>query len=442
MCKHLYTFFGIAIILSMILVGCKPAATPTEPPAEKVVINFWHANSEAVEGAVSKTLIEAYTKEHPEVEIKLSFDSTLDKVMAAATAGNPPDIFTWWGPQFVGTWANAGALEELNGYNSGGDVDIDDILPGLLKSTTFDGKIYGFPYGTDMSMLIYNADLFEAAGLDPDKPPETTEELLTYAEKLTIVEGGELKQIGWLPDYGWTHVGGDGSISVRFGATFFHEDGTSGFDDPRWVDVFTFAKWPYEKYGREDVQLFKTSFGEYGTAQDPMCTGKLAMIYDGEWTPGNFAKNCPDVDLRFVRFPYPAAYPELKDDFEMGGTTIVIPASAPNKEEAWKFMAFLLQPENVAAFCYTTGIGNIPSSLKALALYDQYKDQQPENYRFFIELAQVVKPAVIPASPISDEFFAEIGNTEELIYSGKVSIEKGLEDLQAKLMGIYNEKVK
>jgi multiple sugar transport system substrate-binding protein len=436
MSKRLTYFGSVVIALTMILTACQPT------PAAKVVINYWHAGSGVAEGALFNTLIEEYTKVHPEVEIKVSYNTTLDKVLAAATAGNPPELFMNWGPQFVGSWANAGALEPLDNYLSAGNVDLNDILPGLLKSTTMDGKIYGVPYGTDMSMLIYNADLYKVAGLDPDKPPVTTEELLTYAEKLTIVEGNEIKQIGWLPNYGWTHVGGDGSISIRYGPTFFHEDGTAGFDDPRWVEVFNFAKWPFATYGYENVQLFKTSFGEYGTAQDPMCTGKLAMIYDGEWVAGNYQKNCPDVDLRFVRFPYPAAHPELKDDFEMGGTTIVMPATAPQKIEAGKFLAFLMQPENLARFAYTTGVGNIPHSYKALALYDQYKSQQPDDYKYFIDLAQTVNAAVIPASPISDEFFTEIGNTEELIYADKVTIEQGLADLQAKLMGIYQDKVK
>ena len=457
--KTLIWLVAIIVVVSMAMfvgIGCKTTAAAEETTAaaeetsaaeettaagEKVTINFWHANSETVEGPPTARIIEAFNEEYPEIEVVMSYDATLDKVLATVTAGNPPDIFTWWGPQFVGSWAFTGALEPLDDIISKEKIDLEDTLP-VLNSTTLNGKVYGMPFGTDISMLYYNVDSFIAAGLDPNDPPETIAELLEYAEKLTVVEGGEIKQLGWLPNYGWTHVGGDGSIPVRFGAPFFKEDGSAAFDDPRWIDVFNFAKWPFEKYGFENVQLFIASFGEYGTAQDPLATGQLAMIYDGEWRAAQMANNCPDLNYNIVTFPYSEIYPENATEHQMGGTTIVIPSTAPQKEAAGKLLAFMLRPENIAEFCYDPGLGNVPSSYGALALYDQYKDQQPEMYKYFIDLSQSVDPISIPASPISDEMFTELGRVEELIYSGKVDVETGLADLQETLTGIYQEKVK
>ena len=366
----------------------------------------------------------------------------MDKALAAIAANNAPDLIQTWGPQFVGSWANTGALEPLDGYFNQGGFDVNDILPGLLKSTTWKGKVYGLPFGTDMSMLYYNADMFTAAGLDPSKPPTTIEELLTDADKITVVDNGTIKQLGWLPDYPWTHVGGDGSITIRYGAPFFHTDGTPAFDDPRWVEVFNFAKSVYDKYGADNIKTFKAGFGEYGTAQDPLCVGKLAMSYDGEWSTASYKNNCPKADIRIAPFPYPTAHPDLKDDFEMGGTTVVMPSKAPNKTEAWKFLAFMEEPQNVALFCLSPTLGNIPSSQKALKLYDQYKGNLPDDFKSFIDLAQNAKPTVITASPISDDEFTELSNTEELIYSGQVSTAQGLKDLQTKLMTYYAQNVK
>lgn len=455
MFKHLKTMSGVMLILILALTACVSKASPTaeptqpqptqpqptEPPKTKVTINFWHANTEAAEGPPMAEIIAAFNKIHPEIEVKQLWDTPLDKAMAAITAGNSPDLLIQWGPQFVGSWANAGALEPLDDYLKRGDVDPNDFIPGILGSTTYKDKIYGLPFGTDMSMLIYNADHFKAAGLDPEKPPMTTEELLQYAEKLTKVENGEITQIGWLPNYAWTHVAGDGSISVRFGPTFFHEDGTPGFDDPRWVEVFDFAKWVFDKYGIDNVKRFVSGFGEYGTAQDAICSGKLSMIYDGEWYTNFIKKNCPNLNYRVVPFPYPSKHPELKNNWEMGGTTVVMPAKAPHKEEAWQFLAFMQQPENIAKFCLSSTLGNIPHTLKALALYDNYKSNLPADFKYFIDLAKTGQAVVIPASPISDEYFTELSKTEEQIYNGTVSVEDGLKDLQKRLMDIYNQKV-
>ena len=428
--------------------GTGPQATtaPTNVPVDtpttaKVVINNWHMNSQEAEGGPMQTIADAYTKINPNVEINFLWDATTDKALAAITANSAPDLLQSWGPQFVGSWAYSSALEPLDGYFNQAGFDSTDILTGLLKSTTWKGKVYGLPFGTDLSMLYYNADMFKAAGLDPNQPPTTIEDLVAATEKLTVVENGAIKQIGWLPDYPWTHVGGDGSISIRYGAPFFKDDGSPAFDDPAWVEVFNFAKWVYDKYGADNIKTLKAGFGQYGTAQDPVCIGQLAMSYDGEWTVASNKKNSPQTDIRVASFPYPSAHPDLKADFEMGGTTIVMPSNAPNKTEAWKFLAFMMKPENVAMFCLSPTLGNIPSSKKALALYDQYKGNLPDSFKSFIDLAQNANPTVITASPISDEEFTELSSTEELIYDGKASVAQGLSDLQTKLMTTFKDKV-
>jgi len=437
MFKRLNYIGSVVIVLTMILTACQPK------PAAKVVINFWVTDSQAVEGAPKQAEADAFTKLHPNVTIHYLWDATMDKALASIVTNNSPDLLQLSGPQEIGSWAYSGALQPLDGYFNQSGFDANDILPGLLKETTWNGKVYGLPCCTDMSMLYYNADMFKAAGLDPSKPPTTTEELLDDAAKLTVLNSdGTIKQLGWLPDWAWTHVGGDGSISIRFGAPFFHADGTPGFDDPRWVEVFNFAKSVYDKYGASNIKSFKAGFGGYGTAQDPLCVGKLAMSYDGEWQTGVFQKTCPNVDIRVAPFPYPSKYADLKNNFEMGGTTIVIPAKAPNKAEAWQYLAFIEEPQNIAMFCMAPTTGAISSSQKALALYDTYKGNFPADYKSFIDLALYAKPTVVGASPISDEEFTELSNTEELIYSGQVSVAQGLKDLQAKLMTDYKDKVK
>jgi len=441
MFKRLTNISSAVIALTMILAACTtPATQPVVPPKAKVTVNFWFQGSEAGVGKEMNTMAEAFTKANPDIEVKFLWETPTEKFLAAVTAANSPDLFMSGGPQATGSWANAGAIAPLDDFLKRGDIDTNDILPGLLGSTTWKDKVYGLPYGTDMSMLYYNADMFTAAGLDPDKPPTTMEELLQYAEKITVVEGGTIKQIGWLPNYGWTHVAADGSITVRFGATFFNKDGSAGLDDPRWVEVFNWAKWPFDKYGVDNVSRLMSGFGEYGTAQDPICTGKIAMIYDGEWETANIKRNCPDLNYRIVRFPYPAAYPDLKDNFEMGGNTIFMPSNAPHKEEAWKFLAYMNKPENIAMFCFAPTNGNIPHNIKALELYDNYKTNLPANFKSFIDLALTAKATVIPASPISDEFFTELMKLEEQIYNGKIGVEEGLKNSQNKLISIFKEK--
>jgi ABC-type glycerol-3-phosphate transport system substrate-binding protein len=164
------------------------------------------------------------------------------------------------------------------------------------------------------------------------------------------------------------------------------------------------------------------------------------MIYDGEWAVLNIMRNCPSLNYRVVPFPYPTAHPDLKDNFEMGGSTIYMPSGALHKEEALKFLAYMMKPENIDMFCLTSTNGNIPHSIKALKLYDNYKTNLPPEFKYFIDLALTAKPTVIPASSISDEFFSELMKLEEQIYSGKIGVQEGLKNTQDKLMEIFKEK--
>ena len=57
---------------------------------------------------------------------------------------------------------------------------------------TYDGRLYGVPLYADVSALFYNKDLFEKAGLDPNKPPTSLAEIREYADKITAL-GGDVK---------------------------------------------------------------------------------------------------------------------------------------------------------------------------------------------------------------------------------------------------------
>mgnify|MGYP000253114749 CR=1 FL=1 len=71
-------------------------------------------------------------------------------------------------------------------------------VPGVtLKLVPTDGKLLSMPFNSSTPVLYWNKDLFEAAGLDPNKPPATMEEMVEYADKLTKVSAdGKIEQIG------------------------------------------------------------------------------------------------------------------------------------------------------------------------------------------------------------------------------------------------------
>ena len=83
-------------------------------------------------------------------------------------------------------FASRGLLLDLTPYIEQSEIiKTEDIFPGPLSSVTYEGGIYGIPRGANTIALYYNADMFKAAGLDPDNPPKTWDELYEAAKALT-----------------------------------------------------------------------------------------------------------------------------------------------------------------------------------------------------------------------------------------------------------------
>lgn len=129
-----------------------------------------------------------FEKEHPDIKLNLKTVQFRDMVndLARATAtGEGPDVTYIDNPE-VALFASRGLLLDLTPMiEQSKMIRKDDIFPGPLASVTWDGKIYGIPRGANTIALYYNADMFKAKGLDPDKPPRTWDELYDAAKKLT-----------------------------------------------------------------------------------------------------------------------------------------------------------------------------------------------------------------------------------------------------------------
>ncbi len=114
-------------------------------------------------------------------EEQYAYGDMLDKLRVADKAGQAPETAVMpilWGPEF----AYAGRLLEINLADFG--YKTDDFWPGALKSITVNGKLYGIPTNNETMAFIYNKAIFQKAGLDPNKGPETWEDVKTFAKQI------------------------------------------------------------------------------------------------------------------------------------------------------------------------------------------------------------------------------------------------------------------
>ena len=92
------------------------------------------------------------------------------------------------GAENIAPYVSNDSLEDISDFWDVTGVDKSNILENVLELSHVDGKLYGTPMQYNVSYLYWNKDLFEEAGLDPEKAPATMEELAEYAVKLTNPE--------------------------------------------------------------------------------------------------------------------------------------------------------------------------------------------------------------------------------------------------------------
>ena len=123
------------------------------------------------------------------------------KILTAVLSGSPPDVVSQFVP--VVKWASRLALTPLDPYIRASGVDTTEFFPALWSEMKWQGHTYALPVNSTSYALFYNKALFREAGLDPERPPQTWDEVREMAERLTQRDArGRITEVGFVPDYG------------------------------------------------------------------------------------------------------------------------------------------------------------------------------------------------------------------------------------------------
>jgi multiple sugar transport system substrate-binding protein len=404
--RKLYTIFGLLVVFAMLMTSC--GARSSNAKVLRVWIQ-WGDNPQQIQEMFDQyTAVSGY-----KVEVTAPIED--DKVLPGLTGSDAPDILVLSGGDLVKSYHKEGLVDELSQVIKDGNIDLDDLYPGPLNACKQGGQIYCLPWGFDLYALYWNKDLFEAAGLDPNKPPSTMEELVEYADKLTKIDAdGKIDQIGFIPDLSWDHT--DLYVSM-LGGFWYNADGTQlTVNNQAMIDAMTWQQQFYSKYGYKNVLEFAGGFGEYNSPDHPFFAGKVAMMVDGEWIAGpNYIPTFkPELNYGVVAFPPPADHPERVGTAVAQGTVVVIPSGGSNKVEAAKLLAWMMSPDIVAAeFCRNA---NLPTSKRAAE--NPCFNINP-GFRVFVDLA--ASPNIIPliTTPYSLQINDAFGTaSEEILHTG------------------------
>ncbi len=384
----------------------QPTAAP--PPASAATkLKVWVEMSDNPK--VFQDAFAQYAKAN-NVEVEVVCPAPMDKILAALSGSDAPDIVAMSGSTLAQSLAFQGLTLDLKALGTQAGIDFSDIYPSSLGVCEQGSKLACLPWGTDTNALFWNKDLFEAAGLDPNTPPKTLDELVAFSDKLTKKDAkGNYTQIGFIPDFPWSQ---QGTINTLFGGSNYADGGhTLTVNSKENIASYVWAQQFYKKYGAKEVIDFKSSGGDYASSENLFFAGKVAMMVDGEWVPGpNFIPKFSPA-LNYSVAPVPAGKPEYYGSANVGGTIVIVPASTKDKVATGKLLAWMESPQIVADIMST--FSNLPSSKKA-ATDPRFK--QIKNFQTFIDIMAHPKSKGLLSSPVNQELNDAIQKAEEKIW--------------------------
>lgn len=327
------------LLLTVLVLSCgKSRGT-----GKAVEVQFFHTTwvpemLEIVDEAIAE--FEASNPGIKIVQTRTNWADAPSQLMTSIMGGTPPDLIM----------CNPGMLAQFRGLGAFADLTdrvskefLDSLLPGALPIITRpDGRIDGMPQEGTTYTLFYRKDLFEQAGLDPNKLPSTWEELIETGKKLTRDTNGDGKidQYG----FGWPVAANNANI---YWINWMYQAGSpvSVFEDGKWVsklngpEALSGTQFMADLVRTHKISPPNVVEYDWEGAANAFVSGEIAMMHNGAWVVSAVKKKGPELEGKWgtvILFGGPGGkvyrgYPN----------TFHLLEASTHKDEAWAFLEYL-----------------------------------------------------------------------------------------------------
>ncbi|MFF6791757.1 extracellular solute-binding protein [Streptomyces filamentosus] len=287
--------------------GSADPTTPLDPQAKvTLTIDCMPPAAKAAELKEWKEDVAAFNKTYPNVTIegRSTPGQCLEppRFTAMLKAKSQPDVFYTYFTDLPQVLAEDGAAD-ISAYVNPTSVPLlKDIDPTVLDSLRHDGKLYGLPTSNYTMGLLINRKLFKDAGLDPDAPPRTWDEVRAAAKKIAGLGNG----VAGFGEYSAGNTGGWHFTAQMYslGGDVVDASGTkAAFNDGIGKQVarnLHAMRW-------EDDSMGKTQLLKWGDLQKQIATDKLGMFLAA---PDDIAYMVQQLGAKYENFgmgPIPGA---------------------------------------------------------------------------------------------------------------------------------------
>jgi sn-glycerol 3-phosphate transport system substrate-binding protein len=310
----------------------------------------------AVGGKAADTiqaLTDEYAAAHPDVKIDAvyagSYQDTITKTLTAAKGGTPPqlsvilsvDMFTLIEEDAIIPFDGLAKTDEDKAW-------LTSFYPAFMANSMTGGKTYGIPFQRSTPVLYWNKEAFKDAGLDPNTPPATWEEMVEFGKKLTKTDSnGNVTQWGVrIPSSGFPYWLFQG-LTTQNDVILANDAGNkTNFDDPKVAEALQFLVDLSVKH-----KVMQPGIVEWGSTPKAFFEGQAAMIWT---TTGNLTNVRDNAPFDFGVAMLPA---NKRRGAPTGGGNFYIFKDSTDEQKAasFDFIKWITAPEQAAKWTIATG---------------------------------------------------------------------------------------
>jgi sn-glycerol 3-phosphate transport system substrate-binding protein len=382
--------------------------------------------------AVVNGLVEEFETQNPDVDVNAVYAGGYQDVEVAARAamasGNPPALALMQATQmydlidlgFIKAFDELATTPEDKEWLAG-------FYPAFMANgTDAEGKTWGIPFQRSTAVQYWNKDLFRKAGLDPEKPPATWDEVISVAAQAQA-QGGADWGIGIPSSSSWLYQ----AMALENGATLAAPDGKSTqLDSSEAIEAL---QWYADLSLVHKVQA--PGVIASGTLPQAFFEGKFAMMWQSTGSLTYVLDNAPfEVGVAML----PA---NKQKGVATGGANLYVFASAAEEQQnaAFRLIKFLTEPEQAAKWTIATGyVAPTPAAWEV----GELKALTEEKSAYAVARDQLEYAGPEFATYSQGQTYALLNSAVQAAVNGQGTAQEILTDLQGKVEAIlapYNK---
>jgi sn-glycerol 3-phosphate transport system substrate-binding protein len=448
-----------AMVAAVATVGSSAGAAPSRGDAacplralddadKPVEITFWHTMTRANEESLVR-LTDQFNSSQGDVRVSLvnqtSYEDNLEKFRASLGTGEPPEIIQL-AETALQQVIDSQAVLPAQACIDADDYDISDFVPRVIDYYTVEDQLWSMPFNVSQPIFYYDKNVFRAAGLDPEDPPATLDEVRQYAEQIKANAGYPYGFALKIDAFFFEQLLGKANVPYVNNGNGRRERATSvNFDKKAGLEAFTWMSdlvgdglaVTNPRTGPNQINNF-LAIGNREAAMTIDTTAALGLISQ-VLGAGDYAH----VDLGVAPMPG-----QRKGGTLVGGASLyIVNQSSPAKQAAaWEFAKFLNEPEQVAQWSADTGYVPTRESAIELPAIQQRWTESPE-FRVGYDQLVTGRNTLATAGPVIGDYLGvrEVIDDEETeLLAGDKSPKKALDDAKREsdqVIDDYNARV-